>query len=174
MQLLHQIKPAGPLGVLINPNRPDVETQLADVNRAGQAIGRKLVVLPARTEYEVNAAFEKFVQEGIVALLVTADPFFNSRRAQVLGLTERHSIPAIYQWREFTAAGGLMSYGPIISDAYRQTGIYVGRILDGAKPADLPVTRPTRFEFVINLTTAKKLGLAFPRTLIARADDVIE
>ncbi|HEY3657548.1 MAG TPA: ABC transporter substrate-binding protein [Steroidobacteraceae bacterium] len=174
LELLHQIKPAGLLGVLINPNRPDVETQLADVNSAGQAIGRTLVVLPAGTEDELNAAFEKFVQQGIVALLVTADPFFNSRRTQVLGLTERHSIPAIYQWREFTAAGGLMSYGPIISDAYRQTGLYVGRILDGAKPADLPVTRPTRFEFVINLTTAKKLGLAFPRTLIARADDVIE
>ncbi len=105
---------------------------------------------------------------------MTADPFFNSRRTQVLGLTERHSIPAIYQWREFPAAGGLMSYGPIISDAYRQTGIYVGRILDGAQPADLPVTRPTRFEFVINLTTAKKLGLTVPRSLIARADDVLE
>jgi ABC-type uncharacterized transport system substrate-binding protein len=174
LELLHQIKPTGPLGVLVNPNRPDVKSQLADVNAAGQAIGRELVVVPAGTENEIDAAFDKFAQQGIVALLVTADPFFNSRRTQVLGLTERHSIPAIYQWREFPAAGGLMSYGPIISDAYRQTGIYVGRILDGAQPADLPVTRPTRFEFVINLTTAKKLGLTVPRSLIARADDVLE
>ena len=174
LELLNQIKPTGPLGVLVNPNRPDVESQFADVNNAGRALGRKLIVLPAGTADEVDAAFEKFVQEGIVALLVTADPFFNSRRMQVLGLTERYSIPAIYQWREFTAAGGLMSYGPIISDAYRQTGKYVGLILGGAKPADLPVTRPTVFEFVINLTTAKKLGLALPSRIIARADDVIE
>jgi putative ABC transport system substrate-binding protein len=174
LELLHQIKPTGPLGVLVNPNRPDVKSQLADINGAGQAIGRELVVVPAGTGDEIDAAFDKFAQQSIVALLVTADPLFNSRRTQVLGLTERHSIPAIYQWREFPAAGGLMSYGPIISDAYRQTGIYVGRILEGAKPADLPVTRPTRFEFVINLTTAKKLGLTVPRSLIARADDVLE
>jgi putative ABC transport system substrate-binding protein len=175
LELLHQLKPGtGPLGVLINPNRPDVDVQLRDVHSGAQAIGRQLIVLNTGTEREIDLAFETLARRPVDALLVSADPFFSSRRTQVLALTARHSVPAIYQWREFTMAGGLMSYGPTISDAYRQTGIYVGRILKGAQPADLPVTRPTRFEFVINRTTAKSLGLVLPRILLSRADDIVD
>jgi putative ABC transport system substrate-binding protein len=175
LELLHQIKPTtGPLGALINPNRPDVDTQLRDVKAGAAAIGRELIVLNTGTEREIDIAFETLARQPVDALLVSADPFFSSRRAQVIALAARHAVPAIYQWREFPAAGGLMSYGPIIADAYRQTGIYVGRILKGAQPADLPVTRPTRFEFVINRTTANALGLTIPRLLLGLADDVID
>jgi ABC-type uncharacterized transport system substrate-binding protein len=175
LELLHQVKPGtGPIAALINPNRPDVDVQLKDVRAGAQAIGRPLVILNTGNEQEIDAAFERLTREPVDALLVGADPFFSSRRTQVLTLAAKHSLPAIYQWREFTMAGGLMSYGPIIADAYRQTGIYVGRILKGAHPADLPVTRPTRFEFVINRTTAKTLGITIPRMLLSRADDVID
>jgi putative ABC transport system substrate-binding protein len=175
MELLHQLKPtSGPIGALINPNRPDVDVQLKDVQSGAAAIGRKLVVMNTGTAREIDAAFESLAQQPIDSLLVSADPFFSSRRAQVVELAARHRVPAIYQWREFTAAGGLMNYGPIISDAYRQTGIYVGRILKGAQPAELPVTRPTRFEFVINRTTARSLGITIPRILLSRADEVID
>jgi putative ABC transport system substrate-binding protein len=175
MELLHQLKPtSGPIGALINPNRPDVDVQLKDVQAGAAAIGRKLVIMNTGTAREIDVAFESLAQQPIDSLLVSADPFFSSRRAQVVELAARHRVPAIYQWREFTAAGGLMNYGPIISDAYRQTGIYVGRILKGAQPAELPVTRPTRFEFVINRTTARSLGITIPRILLSRADEVID
>jgi putative ABC transport system substrate-binding protein len=123
---------------------------------------------------EIDAAFAELAERKVDALLVTADPFFSSRRSQNIALASRYAIPAIYQWREFPAAGGLMSYGPSIADAYVQTGIFVGRILKGAQPADLPVMVPNRFEFVINLKTAKTLGIAVPRVLLSRADELIE
>jgi putative ABC transport system substrate-binding protein len=175
LELLHQLKPAaGAIGVLVNPNRPDVASQVRDVQATADAIGRKLVIQKAGTEREIDSAFETFAHERVDALLVSADPFFNAQRPQVIALAARHAIPAIYQWRESAAAGGLMSYGPSIVDAYHQTGIYVGRILKGDKIADLPVMRPTRFELVINLKTAKALGLTIPPTLLFQADEVIQ
>jgi putative tryptophan/tyrosine transport system substrate-binding protein len=175
LELLHQLKSTtGPIGVLINPHRPDVASQLEEVHVGAKAIGRKLVVLSPGTEDQIDAAFETLAQQKVDALLVTADPFFSSRRSQLIALASRYRIPAIYQWREFPAAGGLMSYGPSVADAYVQTGVFVGRILKGAQPADLPVMVPNRFEFVINLKTAKALGIAVPRVLLSRADDLIE
>ena len=175
LELLHQVKPtAGAIGILVDPNRPNVDDQLRYVQAAAHAIGRQVIVQKAASELGIDTAFEMLAREPVDALLVTADPFFSSRRAQVVALAARHAMPAIYQWREFVAAGGLMSYGPIIADAYHQTGIYVARILKGAKTADLPVVQPTKFELVINLNTAKALELKIPPTLLARADTVIE
>jgi ABC-type uncharacterized transport system substrate-binding protein len=175
LELLHQIKPtAGPIGVLVNPNRPNVAVQIRDVQAAGDAIGRQVVILQAGTEREIDIAFETLVQQRVEALLVSADPFFNSRRAQVVELAARHAIPAIYQWRESAMAGGLMSYGPNITNAYHQTGVYVGRILKGEDPGKLPVMQPTKFELVINLKTAKTLGLAVPDEVLSTADETIE
>ena len=160
--------------MLINPNRPNVENQMKEVRAGAKAIGRELVVLSSRRVAEIDVALGELAQRHVDALLVTADPFFSSRRSQIIALAARHAIPAIYQWREFPAAGGLMSYGPSIADAYVQTGIFVGRILKGAQPADLPVMVPNRFEFVINLKTAKTLGITVPRVLLSRADELIE
>ena len=175
LELLHQLKPTtGAIGVLVNPNRPNVARESKNLEDAAAAIDRKLVFQNAGTERDIEPAFEAFAREKVDALLVTADPFFNNRRAHVVALAARHAIPAISQWREFVAGGGLMSYGPSIADAYHQTGIYVGRILKGANPADLPVTQPTRFDLVINLSAAKALGLKIPATLLARAGEVIE
>jgi putative ABC transport system substrate-binding protein len=175
LELLHQLKSTkGPIGVLINPHRPDVENQMKDVRAGAKAIGRELVVLSPGSVGEIDIAFAALAERKVDALLVTADPFFSSRRSQIVALAAKHAIPAIYQWREFPAAGGLMSYGPSIADAYVQTGIFVGRILKGAQPADLPVMVPNRFEFVINLKTAKSLGIAVPRVLLSRADELIE
>jgi putative ABC transport system substrate-binding protein len=175
LELLHQLKPtAGAIGVLINPHRPNVENQMKDVRAGAKAIGRELVVLSPGSVAEIDAAFETLARRKVDALLVTADPFFSSRRSQIVALASRHAIPAIYQWREFPAAGGLVSYGPSITDAYVQTGVFVGRILKGAQPAELPVMVPNRFEFVINLKTAKTLGITVPRVLLSRADELIE
>ena len=175
LEFLHQIKPTGgPIGVLINPHRPNVANQVTDVHAGAKAIGRRLVVLSPGSESEIDAAFQALAQQKVDALLVTADPFFSSRRSQLIALAARHGIAAIYQWREFPAAGGLISYGPSITDAYVQTGVFVGRILKGAQPADLPVMVPNRFELVINLKTARALGITVPRVLLSRADDIIE
>jgi putative tryptophan/tyrosine transport system substrate-binding protein len=173
--LLHEMLPkATPIAVLINPNYADAENQLRDVQEAAARLGVQLVVVRANAESDFNAAFSTVVQQRSGALLVCASPFFNNRREQLVVLAARHALPTIYEWRDFAAAGGLMSYGTSLSDAYRQVGVYVGQILKGAKPVDLPVVQSTRFELVINLSTAKALGIEVPPTLSARADEVIE
>jgi putative ABC transport system substrate-binding protein len=169
--LLHE---ATPLGVLLNPNYQPAAGQLRDVQEAARTIGLPLHVLRASTDREIDTAFESVAQHRIPALLVASDPFFNQRPDKLVALTARHAVPAIYEIRDFAVAGGLMSYGRSFSDAVRQVGVYTGRILKGDKPADLPVVQPTKFKFVINLKTAKTLGLDVPTTVLARADEVIE
>jgi putative tryptophan/tyrosine transport system substrate-binding protein len=177
LELVHEIKPtAAVVGVLINPSRPGLETQLPALRAAADKLKLKLEIQEAAGDRNINieAAFQGFASQRVDALLVTADPMFNNRRVQVLALAARHSLPAIYQWREFVTGGGLMSYGPSITEAYRQAGINAGRILKGTKPADIPVVQPTRFQLVINRITAKQLGLTVSPALLAIADEVIE
>ena len=160
--------------MLINPNYSEAETQLRDVQEAATRLGVQLVVVRANMESDFDAEFSTVVQQRSGALLVCASPFFNTRREQLVVLAARHALPTIYEWRDFAEAGGLMSYGTSLADAYRQAGVYAGRILKGAKPADLPIVQSTKFEFVINLNTAKALGLTIPPGLLAIADEVIE
>jgi putative ABC transport system substrate-binding protein len=175
LELLHQIRPnSRVVGVLINPKRPGVEANSKDLQVAADALGIQLIFQEAGPEHPLDVAFEKLAEKRIDALVVTADPFFNFRRSQVIALAARKAMAAIYQWREFVVDGGLMSYGPSIADAYYQTGVYAGRILKGARPADLPVMRPTKFELVINRKTAKSLGIEVPPVMFARANDIIE
>jgi putative ABC transport system substrate-binding protein len=163
------------VAVLVNPgNTSNTETTLRDVEAAARAMGLQIQVVKASTSREIGAAFATFVRERADALFVGVDPLFNSRRLQLALLAARHAVPASYPARENAEAGGLMSYGASISDAYHQVGVYAGRILKGAKPVDLPVVQASKFELVINAETARILGLTVPANLLARADEVIE
>jgi putative ABC transport system substrate-binding protein len=172
LQLLRNLVPqASVIAVLMNP---EGEAGIQDVQASARALGQEIRVVTARTEVELDTAFVTLVQDRAGALFVGADAYFNSRRNQLLALAERHAVPAIYDRREFAAAGGLISYGTQFTDAYRQVGIYTGRILKGEKPADLPVMQSSKFELVINLKTATTLGITVPPTLLVAADEVIE
>jgi putative ABC transport system substrate-binding protein len=175
LQLLHDLLPKAELiALLINPTSPVAEPQTRDAQAAARALGVRLEVLTAVTENDFDQVFASLVQQRADALFVSADPFFSSRREHLVALAARHAIPTLYEFREFVEAGGLMSYGTVLRDGYYKGGNYVARILKGAKPADLPVEQIDKFEFVINVTTAKALGLTVPPTLLALADEVIE
>ena len=173
--LLHELVPtASVVAVLRDPNGPDVESQSRDLEEAARAIGRQILMVNAANEREFHAALAKVVQAGAGGLLIGASPFFISQRRQLVMLAARHALPTVYNQREYAEVGGLISYGPSQSDAYRRAGVYVGRILKGEKPGDLPVELGTRFDLVINLATAKALGVEIPPKLLALADEVIE
>ena len=175
LELLHELVPAATrVAALLNPNAMIFESTLRDVELAARAMGLQIQVVRASTSREIDAAFATFVRERPDALFVGGDPFFNARRVQLALLAGHHEIPAIYSGREYAEAGGLMTYGSDITHAYRQVGVYAGRILKGAKPADLPVVQASKFELVINAQTARMLGLAVPPTLLSTADEVIE
>jgi putative ABC transport system substrate-binding protein len=174
-QLLHELVPkASTIALLVDPNHPSAEAQSREMREAVHSLGLNLLVLNAGTEADIDAGFTTLVRERIGALAVSASGFFFFLRAQLLALAARHGIPAIYPWRDAVADGGLVSYGPSITDGYRQAGIYAGRILRGEKAADLPVQQSVKVELVINLKTAQALGLTFPITLLGRADEVME
>jgi putative tryptophan/tyrosine transport system substrate-binding protein len=173
--LLHElVQRATTLGLLLNPNFPAAAQQLKDMQEAAKTIGVQLQIFNARTDPEIDAAFEALAQQHVRGLVVAADTLFVTHRDRLVALAARHAVPAIYSLREFAALGGLMSYGIDLQDLYRNVGLYVGRILKGTKPADLPVMQPTKFEMVINMKTARELGLTVPTTLLAQADNVIE
>jgi putative ABC transport system substrate-binding protein len=175
LELLHELVPkATVIAVLINPTGPNVEIILRDVEAAARALRLQIQVVRASTSNEINAAFAALLPERPDALFVSGDPFFTSRRVQLTHLAARHAIPATYAQRDFAEVGGLMSYGSNITDALRQVGLYTGRILKGAKPADLPVVQSSKFELVINAETARLLGLTVSPQLLGRADEVIE
>ncbi len=173
--LLRELVPqASVIAVLVNPKFPAAEIRVTAARAAASTLGFQLSVVNASNEREIDTAFATIAERRVSALLVASDPFFSNEREQLVTLAARHAMPAVYFSREFATAGGLMSYGASIADAYRQAGIYTGNILKGTKPADLPVVQPTKFELVINLKTAKTLGLTVPLTLQASADEVIE
>ncbi|HEY7247112.1 MAG TPA: ABC transporter substrate-binding protein [Xanthobacteraceae bacterium] len=173
--LLHELVPKGlTIAALVNPTNANADNQTKDLEASARTLGVQLHVLTAHSEDEIEGAFANLVQLRANALVVGSDPFFFARRQQLIALAARHAVPAIYEWRDFVDAGGLMSYGTSLTEAYRQAGIYAGRILKGEKPADLPVVQTVKFEFVINLTVAKVLGVDVPPGLSARADEVIE
>src|SRR5262245_2593948 len=175
LEFLRELVPrAARVAVLVNPAGPDAETTLKDVEPAARAIGFQIPVLNASTSREINAAFATFVRERPDALFVGGDPFFSSRRVQLVHLATLHKVPAIFSNRDYVEAGGLMSYGSNVADAWRQLGTYAGRILKGAKPADLPVVQASKFDLVINVESARMLGLTVPPSLLTRADEVIE
>ena len=172
LELLRELVPgADAIAYLVNPSNPNTATA---VRAAGQVLGRRIHVFNASTERDLDLAFAGLGQRRAGALLISPDPLFTSRREQIVTMARQHAMPTMYQFREFVAAGGLVSYGVDLKDTYRQHGIYVGRILKGSSPADLPVVQPTKFELTINLKTAKALGLTVPASLLARADEVIE
>jgi putative ABC transport system substrate-binding protein len=175
LELLSEINPSGRrFGVLVNPNRPGVDANSDELKAAAKKMQLELVIENAGPEHSLDAAFARLAEQRVHGIVVTADPFFNFRRKQVIALAARHAMPAIYQWREFVEDGGLMSYGPNIAEAYYQAGVYAGRLLKGAKIADLPVVQPDKFELVINRTTTKALGLEISRLMMARADEITE
>src|SRR3954447_24718925 len=173
--LLRELRPgAAPIAMLVDPKWPYTERFVSELRAAALAVGQELIVFDVRSDREIETAFTTLVHRGAGALHAGIGGFMNSQRERVVALAARHRIPAIYNWREAAAAGGLMSYAPSITDAYRKAGVYAGRILKGEKPGDLPVLLPTKFEFVINLKTARTLGLTIPSGVLAIADEVIE
>ncbi len=161
-------------GALVNPNYPPSADQIRDLEKAATDLGRQVFVAKASNDAELDAAFAALLHEQVGALLVASDPYFDTRRSRIIAFVAQNRLPAIYQFRANAVEGGLISYGPSITDAYRQVGLYVARVLKGERPADLPILRPTKFDFVVNLKTAKSLGLTIPPTLVAQADEVIE
>jgi putative ABC transport system substrate-binding protein len=175
LELMHQLVPtATTIAVLLNPTYPSAETELSDMQAAARTLGLQMHLLRASNKHEIDDAFATLVQLRAGTLVITSDPFFNTRTKQLAALALRHAVPTIFQYREFAAAGGLMSYGGSNIASYRQAGVYTGRILKGEKPADLPVQQVTKVELIINMKTAKTLGLTLPITLLGRADEVIE
>jgi putative tryptophan/tyrosine transport system substrate-binding protein len=173
--LLGELMPSAKIvGALINPARPSADKKRADLEDAARKSERRLLIVEARQDADFEGAFATVMHRGAGALLVASDPFFFDRRERIVALAGKHRIPAIYEWRDFPQAGGLMSYGANLADGYRQVGVYVGRIVNGARPADLPVIQSTTFELVINMKVANALGLAVPLTLLAQATEVIE
>jgi ABC-type uncharacterized transport system substrate-binding protein len=175
LELLHELVPkAALIGFLANPTRPSSEVETKDTQQAAQRLGVQVHIVNASSEREIDAAFANFVQQRVNALLIGTDPYYLTRRDQLVALAARLAVPTMYNLREYVVAGGLMSYGPSITDVYRQAGVYTAKILKGAKPAELPVVQPTKFELVINLKTAKVLGLTVPLIMQMTADEVIE
>jgi ABC-type uncharacterized transport system substrate-binding protein len=175
VQILCDLAPAASrFGLLVNPENPNLETQVAETQEAGRVLGREIELLKAQNGEQVEAAFDRLPEHHIGALIIGADPFLSSRPSLLVSLAERYRVPAIYEWRTFVDVGGLASYGSSLEDNYRKLGVYAGKVLAGAKPSELPVLQPTKFEFVVNIRTAKALGLAVPPVLLAQADEVIE
>jgi putative ABC transport system substrate-binding protein len=163
------------IAVLVNPNGfSGTDVAIRDIQEAARTNGRLLAILKVSTESEIDSAFATLIQLRAGGVVVPAEPFFNNRRQQIVALAARHAVPAIYEWREFADAGGLISYGPSLTDTFRQLGVYAGRVLAGANPADMPIQQPTRLELMVNLKTAKALGLTVPPSILARADEIIE
>jgi putative tryptophan/tyrosine transport system substrate-binding protein len=174
LDLLARLAPTGAIAALVNPTSPSAEPDTKEVQAAAQTLGRGLIILKASSEKEIESAFAIMLRQRVSALIVGADPFFAERRQLLVSLAARYALPAIYDFRETVVAGGLMSYGTSLVDAYRQVGIYAAKILKGANPNDLPVQQAVKIEFIINLNTAKALGLALPPSLLALADEAIE
>jgi putative tryptophan/tyrosine transport system substrate-binding protein len=175
LELISELVPqAGAIALVVNPNNSNTKRIIGDMQEAAHTMGVQLPVLKAGSESEIDAAFASLVELHAGALVVGGDPFSESRREQLVALAARHAVPAIYQWHEFVVAGGLISYGASLTTLYRQVSIYAGKIVNRAKPADLPVEQPTRFELVVNLISAKALGLSVPPSILSRADEVIE
>jgi len=175
LEVLHEVVPtATVIGVIVDPNSPDTELQLRDLPGAAHSLGQQIKILRASTDSEIEAAFQTAAEQKMKALLLTSSPYYLPRRQQIVALAARYAVPTIYFFRAFADAGGLMSYGTDLVDAYRQAGVYAGRLLKGEKSADLPVQQSTKVEFVVNLKTARMLALTFPLPLIGRADEVIE
>jgi len=175
LELLHELMPQNSvLGILVNPSNPDSDFEVRDLQGAGRVLKQQVHILTASSDADFDVVFETIVKQQIGALVVASDPFFSGRRGRIVALAARRGVPAIYERRDFPDAGGLISYGHERTAAYRQLGIYVGRILKGEKPADLPVLQPTKFELVINLNVSKALGINVPAKLLALADEVIE
>jgi putative ABC transport system substrate-binding protein len=175
IDLLRELVPkTDVMGILVNPTNPIHESQLRDLQAGAGAVSMKLIVMQASNERGIDEAFEMFARQKAGAIIVPGDPFFADRRDQLVALEMRHTIPTVYESRHFTAVGGLMNYGTSVADVHRQLGVYTGQILKGAKPGDLPFMQPTRFELMINLKTAKALGLEVPTSILLRADEVIE
>jgi putative ABC transport system substrate-binding protein len=175
LQLLRELVPQSrTIGVLMDTNNPVITATLPQMKAAADANGQRLVVLDARTEVDIDATFASLRSKGVDALLVTTNPFYEGRRDDIVALAKRHSVPVLYPWREYSVAGGLISYGTNFTESYRQAGLYVGRILKGEKPTDLPVVQATKFELLVNIKTAKSLGLTVPPSMLVAADEVIE